>query len=81
MTSQSEQWNQGDSARVAFPVSPEFPSGKGAHRVGMPVSLPMARTDKVCYLLMLKKVGCVWLLVTPQTVAHQAPLSSMISWS
>ena len=28
-----------------------------------------------------KSLSCVWLFATPWTIAHQAPLSSTISWS
>ena len=33
------------------------------------------------FVVLVQLLSCVWLLATPWTAAHQAPLSSTISWS
>ena len=33
------------------------------------------------FSVVVQLVSCVWLFVTPWTTAHQAPLSSTVSWS
>ena len=35
----------------------------------------------ITFVFVVQSLRCVWLFVTPCTAAHQAPLSSTISWS
>ena len=50
---------------------------KWEQMVGCKKTSPLPAT----LVFVVQSLSCVWLFVTPQTVAHQAPLSSTVSWS